>query len=232
MREGVMNQWQCSSEYRQSVQEVMAWRNGRMQGLEENERYVPIYEFMAEPRKDESVPVATMALDEYEEMMYGNPFLNALEGTPEYYDYRDDLEKEFIDKWGEDMYDIVQQERRYTFDQKEYPQMYRELTEARRILRPYWDIQKTFDKIREGLPPSYAKLFDVQQEAMQSKWRQENPEGDYYLQLFYGKSNLLPGIVGKLKTKRIIDDVIAGRTRVAEKSEAYEKPVPTPPPVF
>jgi hypothetical protein len=212
MREGVMNQWQCSSEYRQSVQEVMAWRNGRMQGLEENERYAPIYEFMAEPRKDESVPVATMALDEYEEMMYGNPFLNALEGTPEYYDYRDELEEEFINKWGEDMYDIVQQERRYTFDQKEYPQMYRELTEARRILRPYWDIQKTFDKIREGLPPSYAKLFDVQQEAMQSKWREENPEGDYYLQLFYGKSNLLPGIVGKLRTKRIIDDVIAGRT--------------------
>lgn len=124
-------------------------------------RYPEIMEFYAQYAPETTNPVV-VALDDWYETM-SDPRLD----TPTGYDYelRDQLEQAFKEKWGDDIYNQVQEElklRRMTDNP-----VLNELNKAKDILQPYWDIEDNIKANAEaqGQVPDAAaetKIADTQ----------------------------------------------------------------------
>jgi hypothetical protein len=222
MRAGVRNTWQVGTAYKNEVREAMRGKTAAREALENNPRYAPILEWFEQPPDKDKVPTVTLAVREYEDMMYGSEELERLfiDNPSMAYDYQDELEENFRAKWGDDMYKMVKQEMEATFLLIDYPPLYREYHKAKNILKPYWKIPDKYEDMIDGASLEMSKAIKASIEQEQVEWRVNHPEGDYYLQLFYGKKPL----IRSPQTAALLDKEIKAKMmiRAAEQEVRFE----------
>lgn len=85
---------------------------------------------------------------------------------------------------GESLFDYVEDYQGVKYDT--FPDEFKELIQARKVLKPYWEIQTQVEDIF-GKPttPSRQRRFDSLVSRMKKRLRRTNPEIDRYLTPFY-----------------------------------------------
>jgi hypothetical protein len=107
-----------------------------------------------------------------------------------------------------------------TFLLIDYPPLYREYHKAKNILKPYWKIPDKYEDMIDGASLEMSKAIKASIEQEQVEWRVNHPEGDYYLQLFYGKKPL----IRSPQTAALLDKEIKAKMmiRAAEQEVRFE----------
>ena len=132
----------CGENFREAISSAGFAYGEEMELLRQKTEYKELYEFLDEQEIDPEITYAPkLAYFDWVDKIYNSSELASLLGE-EYWDLREILEKEFIDKWGQENYDIVQQELRYG---KDYTKVYKEYKEGSDILKPYWELRETLE---------------------------------------------------------------------------------------
>ena len=150
LQEGLASGELSFSEARTLLKSAAERYRYQMEGMEKNPDYKGVYDWFAEEKPEHIVDLEN-ALNDWERTMYGTEGLEDKFGR---YDFseRERREQQFIQRWGLEAYDYVQQ----TYAAQPSPWLLDEIRDVKEYLKPYWDL-------RDGLLASNPRAQAIDQ---------------------------------------------------------------------
>lgn len=154
-------------EARQRFDKAADNRRFAYQFLQTKPDYAPVIEALAQPDKVPPRHTQDVAYDEYVSLMYGSDLENPVTGE---YNFEEAQRRkdEFRAKWGDTIWDYVQERLAYG---KTEPPLLQELRKAREVLAPYWEIKR---KVLERLSANGISLWELEKRIQEIE--NQNPD--------------------------------------------------------